>query len=229
MNRYFCMLDSVDTLSDQHVVLNVQTKCNIPQALAEGIIQDASDAVQLKKAMKQSSDYMEIIWYRQTNPYIELTIDVESGETNVWLDQNNKSDQTNLQDTHPTIHLKEHEFSHKPMQAKLLIDRQQEMLAPDRPYDLGAVKMYLQRFNISNRDNPSLPDKRKEYYNRTPINWNIMVAKAVTDTIDITTVSRKCELMINYKHAWQSCRGALINKSAENQIESLEQIKHNWS
>ena len=225
MYRYFCMIDSVDTIQDTRVVVNVRTKCNIPQALAEGIIKNAEDPDDLKKAMKQSSDYMEIIWYQQTNPYVELTIDVESGDTNVWLDQNHTIDQTNLTDVHPIIHLKEHEFSHKPMHVKRLIDRQQEMFAPDRPFDLGPVKIYLQRFNISNRDVESLPAKRKEYYNRTPINWDIMVAKAVTDTIDITTVSRKCELLINYKHAWQSCRGALINKSAENQIESLKQIK----
>lgn len=218
------MVDSVDTLPDDRVVINVSTECSIPQALAEGIIKDENNPKDRRKALKPSSDYMNKIWIHQQQSNITVVIHVESG-TVQYLHQTcteHPEGQTyNMPEQ--SVELKEHEFSHLPWHAKHNLDVFQHMWTPERPTIDQHVKLYQQQFIISNRS--TVKGARLKYYERGPINWNIRVVKLITEHVVVSTVSRKCELHVDYKHAWEQCRGALINKSPENQIDSIDQIK----
>lgn len=227
MYRYFCMLDSVNTLNDRRVVINVRTKCNVPQALAEGIIKDASDPDDLKKAMKQSSDYMDVVWCKQTNPDVHFTMNVETG--NVYF----PSDVSLFRpmgrcfyNKLPPIMIREHEFSHDPVNAKRDLNKHIDIWNPKQMIKHAQTKIYQQRFIISNRDN--VPITRQQYYKRGPINWDIHVSKVITDLVKITTVSRKCELYVDYSKEWKNCQGALIRQSDQNKIQSIDQLKDDW-
>lgn len=221
------MLDSVDTLDDTRVVVNVRTVCNIPQALAEGIIKDAQDPSDLKKAMKQSSDYMDVVWYKQTNPDVHFLIHVESGDLHFPDDKSlfrpggrwyrNQSKAT---------HIREHQFSHDPINAKRDLDKHMSIWSPDQVIDRDGVKIYQKHFEISNRD--KVPSARQQYYDRGPINWDIRVSKAVTDLVSLITVSRKCELHVDYTKNWKHCQGALIRQSDQNRLDTIDQIKDDW-
>lgn len=227
MYRYFCMLDSVDTLQDRRVVVNVRTVCNIPQALAEGIIKDAEDPDDLKKAMKQSSDYMDVVWCKQTNPDVFFTMHVETGdvcfpeETSIFRPKGRF-----YHNDSAAMLIREHEFSHDPVNAKRDLDKHMNLWCSDQVIVKDDVKVYQKRFEISNKE--TVPPARQEYYKRGPINWDIQVSKTVTDLINISTVSRKCELYVDYMEDWKCCQGALIKQSDQNRLESIDQIKDDW-
>lgn len=218
MNRFFCLLDTVDTLVDDRVVINAQTKCNIPQALAEGIIKNDSEPDQLAKAMRQSSDYMEILWIYHKNQNISIEMHVESGD----VEFKHGPDDRMYHNTQSSISLKEHQFNHQPKLMKIKFDEYQEKESPDSIITRPSVKLYQQKFEISNRD--KVRGVRLEYYQRSCINWKISCAKIVTDHVKVTTSSRKCEMHVEYNHDWRNCAGALIMKSTENKRDHLHQI-----
>ena len=227
MYRYFCMLDSMDTLTDNRLTINVQTVCNIPQALAEGIIKDANDPDDYKKAMKQSSDYMDVVWVKQTNPHVHFIMHVESGAVHFPGEKTIFSPRGKIYKQHDEITpIREHEFSHDPVNAKRQLDKHMKIWCPDQVINKNHVSVYQKHFEISNRH--SVPPARQEYYNRGPINWDINVSKVVTNLASIVTVSRKCELYVDYSNNWKQCQGALIHQSDKNQLDSIDQI-NDWN
>ena len=218
------MIDSCNSLTNDRLVVNVQTKCNIPQALAEGLIKDVDDP----KAQKQSSDYMEKAWIYHKRNGISIVMDVEDGSVAYLHEKTADTEQNKvLLDRWPVVELKEHEFSHNPLYCKQHVDQFQLMWSPDRPEIDHNIETFQQRFIISNRDQVS--GKRLEYYQRSPINWNIMVSKVITDHVKVSTVSRKCELHIEYRHDWTVCNGALVKKSTDNKLDHFFHIKDDWS
>ena len=230
MHRYFCMLDTVDTLPDDNrLVINARTVVNLPQAIAEGIVKDPGDPKEIEKALKQSSDYMELIWMKLLKPDVELTINVETGDVDVYSPKVSQ-----YKDRFTPVELKEHQFSHPPFNAKCLLDQHQQMWFPDRPVHVSDdLQVYQQRFHITNINTSfGIAPEREQYYAREDINWDIMAAKIVTPVVDVVTVSRKCEVLVNYTKDWKKCAGALIKQHPENQLDteqsSLKYIKDSW-
>lgn len=223
MIRNFCLFDSLDTLENDRVIVNAQTKCNVPQALAEGIIKSDTDPDQVAIAMKQSSDYMDKVWIHHESSGMSIQIHVESGDVTFQHERvlMLKLGRT-YKNRYPVVELKEHEFSHQPYFIKKNFDNYQNMWAPDRPIIKHGVELYQQNFEISNRD--KVRGRRLEYYNRGPINWKIACAKIITDHVKVLTISRKCEVHVEYRHDWRDCAGALINKTSDNDRDCLYQI-----
>jgi len=221
------MIDSVDTLTDNRLVINVRTKCNVPQALAEGIIKDVDDPNDMKKAMKQSSDYMDVVWFKQTNPYVHLIMHVENGDVHFPDDKSIiRPNGRWYHHDEASVPIREHEFSHEPVNAKKQLDTHMNIWCPEHVIKRDHVCVYQRHFEISNRE--TVPPARQEYYNRSPINWDIRVSKVVTDLASVVTSSRKCELHVDYNNNWKKCQGALIRQSDQNRLESIDQIKDDW-
>lgn len=223
------MFDTVDTLpGENRLVINARTKINLPQAIAEGIVEDAGDPKEIEKALVQSADYLETVWVKMLKPDIEMFIHIESGDIEVLSPVVEK-----YTDRFPSVKLKEHQFNHPPVHAKCLMDQHQELWMADRPVHLDDIHLYQQRFEIFNRTSEyNLPEQRIEYYNREEINWNIMVTKIIIPFMKIVTISRKCELLLDFQKDWKKCAGAVVRQHAENQLpdepSSLKLIKPTW-
>lgn len=229
MHRYFCMFDTIDTLpGDNRLVINARTTVNLPQAIAEGIVADPGDPKEIEKALVQSADYLDTIWLKMLKPDIEIFIHIESGDVEVLSPVVEK-----YTDRFPSVKLKEHQFNHPPVHARCMLDQHQELWMADRPVHLDDVDLYQQRFEIYNRDeNFNLPEERVKYYAREEINWNIMVTKIIIPHMNIITISRKCELLLDFQKDWKKCAGAVVRESVENQLpdesSSLKLIRPGW-
>lgn len=77
MSRYFCMIDTKDTLPNR-LTVNVQTRNNVAQALAENLYPKLTHEQRVEQALKPSSDYMDRVWVRDHRSGCELEVHVES-------------------------------------------------------------------------------------------------------------------------------------------------------
>ena len=199
MSRYFCLVDTLDTLSNQ-VVINIATRNNIEQAIAENLGPKLTHEQRIEKALKPSSDYVDKIWVYQQNTVVDYMMHVESGDIE-FVDQT-------FANTSPWIELKEHEFKKSHI----------NWIAHDHVNKHNMVRFSQNRYRISNTQS------RPEYYARHVINREIMSLRTKIPGFTISCDSRKCLLNISTTHAWKQWCGAMIEKSPGNQREHLRHI-----
>ena len=209
------MLDTGDTRSFR-LIINVQTKTNVPQAIAEKLCTNLTHEERVVHASRPSSDYLDIIWVKQIKPQFEYSIHIESGVVKFG----NGDTYTPCKE----IHMKEHEWSHN--QHGLTHD----MISGSKLWDIpvvqrGSFKLISANINISNVHLDTQPDGRREYYNRSTINHQLKCTMVHHPLVTLHTCSRKCDVRFDLHASWLGCTGALIEKSDDNQIPSLRYIR----
>ena len=212
MNRYFCMLDTCDTLS-QRVVINIETQINVDQAIAENLCPKLTTEQRIEHAKKEHADYIKRVWVRQYGGF-QCNIHVESGEFRFGPSHSHGPDQT--------IYMKEHEFSHQDHGLHRRLMRGCDKW--DMNFHIkGDIQYMAKNIHINNIKN--VPPVRQQYYNRSPINHQLVCTMLKHSSYSIYTCSRKCDLHIEFEHDWQECVGALVSQSNDNQREHLRHVK----
>ena len=209
------MLDTGDIRSSR-LIINVQTKTNIPQAIAEKLCPNLTHEERVAHASRPSSDYLDIIWVKQIKPQFEYSIHIESGVV--------KFGNGDTYAPCEEIHMKEHEWSHK--QHGLARD----MIGGSGAFDIpvvhrGPFEITTANINISNVHLNTQPTGRREYYNRSVINHQLKCTMVHHSLVTIHTCSRKCDVRFDFHAGWNGCTGALIEQSDDNQIPGLRHIK----
>lgn len=211
-NRFFCMFDTLDVMS-KRLVINVQTKTNVQQALAENLCPNLTHEQRLAHANKSSSDYMELVWIKQYGGF-ECTINIESGEILFTNGDKYTPDQT--------ISMKEYELSHPKTGAY------RQLLNACDTWDMnyhkrGSIKLMSKNIHINNTTQVA-PD-RQEFYARSPINHQIICTMLHHPNITTHTCSRKCDLRVDVACDWRKGTGALVAQSEHNTREHLRHVK----
>lgn len=210
-NRFFCMLDTLDVLPNR-IIINTQTKINIPQAIAENLCPKLTHEQRVEHANRASSDYMEMVWIKQPGKF-QCTINIETGEIRFTDGSTYTPDQT--------IYMKEHQFSHYRSGARWNLLRccdKWEMNYHER----GPIKLMSKNIHINNITN--VPPARQEYYARSPINHQIKCTMLQHPSFTIHTCSRKCDLRVDVACNWRECVGALVAESDDNAREHLHHV-----
>lgn len=199
MSRCFCLVDTFDTLENR-VIINIATRNNIEQAIAENLCPKLTHEQRVEKALKPSSDYTDKIWVHQQNTQIDYVMHVESGDIE-FVDQT-------FTNTSPWQEIKEHEFkkSHN------------DWINNDHVNKHNMVSFSQNRYRISNTES------RVEYYARHVINREIMSLRTKIPGFTILCDSRKCLLSMSTSHTWKQWSGAMIEKSPDNRREHLRHI-----
>ena len=200
MSRHFCLIDTRDTLPGR-VVINIQTRNNVEQAIAENINPNMSHAERVEQAKKPSSDYMYRVWVRHYNPDYELEIHVESSELlyNGQLIKNQaewlKVQPRGWTEEHPTC---------GPTQKHLHVD-------------LGHIKYVHRRYHIS-------PGKPVEHH----LNTHVKSAYVkLSPNIFIQTHSKSCAFKFITQHkqcTWSKWTGCQIDQSDDNKRDHLKHV-----
>ena len=210
-NRFFCMFDTLDVMP-KRLVINVQTKTNIPQAIAENLCPDLTPEQRVAHASRPSSDYMELVWIKQHGGF-QCTINIETGEIQFANGDKYTPDQT--------ISMKEHEFNHQQHGARW------NLLSECDTWDMnyhkrGPIKLVSKRIHINNTT--QVPPVRQQYYARSPINHKIICTMLQHPNITIHTCSRKCDLRVDVACDWRKGVGALVAESDNNTREHLRHV-----
>ena len=209
------MLDTGDNRSSR-LIINAQTKTNVPQAIAENLCPNLTHEERVAHASRPSSDYLDIIWVKQIKPNFEYSIHIESGVV--------RFGNGDTYTPHEQVHMKEHEWSHK--QHGLARD----MICESKAFDIpvvhrGPFEIATTNINISNVHLDTQPAGRAEYYNRSTINHQLKCTMVDHPLVTIHTCSRKCDVRFEFHASWSGCTGALIEKSDDNQITGLRFIR----
>lgn len=210
-NRHFCMLDTINVLSNR-LIVNVQTRCNVQQAVAENLCPNLTHEQRVKHASKPSSDYIDLIWMKQFQVF-ECVISIESGKI--------EFDDGSCYHPDQTIHMKEHQFNNRPDGVR------HNLLKHKDAWDMnvskhGQLDILTKHIHISNIDD--VPPARQEYYKRSSINHEITCTMITHPDITIHTCSRKCDLQVDFVHDWVNCTGALIQQSDLNRRDHLKHV-----
>lgn len=208
------MLDTGDTRSSR-LVINVQTKTNIPQAVAENLCPKLTHEERVAYASRPSSDYLDIIWVKQIKPHFEYSIHIETGVIKFGNGDTFAPDKL--------LCMKEHEWSHKQHGLK------HDMIEMSEAFDIpvvqrGSFEIATASINISNVHLDTQPAGRREYYNRSTINHQLKCTMIRHPLVTIHTCSRKCDVRFDFHTNWLGCTGALIQESNDNQIPGLKHI-----
>ena len=78
MSRFFCMIDTHATLPNR-LTINLQTRNNVSQAVAENLCPKLTHEQRVKHALQPSADYMDRVWIYDHKSGCKLEIHVESG------------------------------------------------------------------------------------------------------------------------------------------------------
>ena len=200
MNRHFCMIDTRDTLPDR-VVINIQTRNNIAQAVAENLRSKLTHEQRVEHAREGHADYIDRVWVRNFGLKFELEIHLESSELlyNGQLIKN----QTEWLQVKPHQWHDEHK-TFGPTQEHLHVD-------------LDQIKYVHRRYHIS----PGLPVEHH-------INTHVKSAyvKVSTDMY-IQTHSKRCDFRFTSKHkqhVWSKWTGCLVEQSDDNKRDHLKHV-----
>lgn len=199
MSRYFCLIDTLDTLNNR-VIINIATRNNIEQAIAENLCPKLTHEQRVAQALKPSSDYVDKIWVHQQNTVVDYVMHVESASIEF-------ADQT-FTNTSPWTELKEHEFKKSHI----------NWISNDHVNNHNMVSFSQNRYRITNTQS------RAEYYARHVINREIMSLRTKIPGFMIWCDSRKCQINMSTSHVWKQWTGAMIEKSTHNTRDRLRRI-----
>jgi hypothetical protein len=208
------MLDTRETLDKgRRFIVNIETKVNVPQAIADGTCKDKNNPKEIEKVSRQQADYIDWVWVKHERPGVSYKIHIESGRIQMghgrWY---------NCPTDH-SVSMLEHEFSHAPLNIKHSLDKHINIWLPQKHKRDGILNIYQQRLRISNTDS------RPEYYNKSHLNHDIYITKTTFPDMSLSTCSRKCELFVDFTEDWSNCVGALIKESDDNIIPSLDHVR----
>lgn len=208
------MLDTLDN-KPWRLIINVQTKTNVEQAIAENLGPKLSHEERVKLASRPSSDYIDQVWVRQLKPHFEYVVHLETGVIRFG-----NGDQYT---PHTQLYMKEHEWSHNQHGLKndmLRAHEQWNMNVIDR----GLIQFVSNTIHITNINAESLSPTRKEYYDRSPINSCLKSVMIKHPNVTVRTCSRKCDLQVSFPYDWTKCVGALIEQSDLNKRDHLKHV-----
>jgi len=206
------MFDTLDVMSNR-LVVNVQTKTNIPQAIAENLCANLTHEQRVKHASRPSSDYMELVWVK-LHGIFQCTINIETGEILFGNGTKYAPDQT--------ISMKEHQFNHPQHGARW------NLLSECDTWDMnyhnrGPIKLMSKNIHINNTT--QMPQDRQQYYARSSINHQIVCTILRHPHVTIHTCSRKCDLRVDVACDWRNSAGALVAESDDNVRDNLTHVK----
>lgn len=206
MARFFCSLDTRDTL-ERRLVVNIGTRVNVEQAIAENINPRISHAERVEQAKKESSDYTETLWFRLYNPDVQFTIDVESGSIEF-------DDGTKYVNDAKWIDMPEHEITNNMRDVQQSISKMSWHTHRDISFSLNC-------WRVSN------VDSNPERYNRSRINTHINHTCVYMGPLMFATCSRACCYSVGCdfpESVWRKWTGANIVQSDDNVREHLKQV-----
>ena len=200
MSRYYCMLDTQKTLPSR-VVINIGTKNNVAQAVAENLNPKMTHDQRVEHAKKEHSDYIERVWIRHYDPDYEMEVHLESSEL-IY------NDQLYVNNTE-WLKVKPHQWkkecdSFGPLQKHLHVN-------------LDHIKYVHRRYHVS----PGLPVEHI-------INTHIKsIYVKISPEMYIQTHSKRCDFRFKVKNSeslWKNWTGCLIEQSDDNKRDNLKQI-----
>ena len=207
MNRYFRMIDTLDTLP-QRIVVNMGTSTNIKQAIAENVCPKLTPEQRVEHAKQKHSDYAEWLWVRVFDPGAMFKIHIESGR----IEFNNKAYHCDA----PWQDIKANELTESKY-----VWPQMNMTGQSH----HGVIFTQQRYRVTNTEvNP-------EYFNRSIINREIRMTFVILPSeLGLVTSSRNCRFSFDLDQVhmnndlYKGWIGANVRQSDDNILDHLEQV-----
>ena len=206
MPRYFCSLDTRDTL-DRRLVVNMSTRVNIEQAIAENICPEMSHAERVEQAKKGSSDYIDTLWFRLYNPGVEFTINIETGDIIF-------SDGTKFVCGAKYTDMCNHEIHRNMCDIK-------QSLSKMRWYKHMGVHLAQNKWRVND------VDSNPQRFKRSRINTHITHTCVHMGMLMFATFSRKCRYTIGCGYpesVWRNWIGANVTQSDDNKRDHLKHV-----
>ena len=200
------MLDTKNIIKSR-VVINMQTKYNINQAVAENLGGDISHADRMNKSMEKHSDYADILWIQHFNPGFTMRIHIESG----------------------TVHYNDKQLpTYSPGRLKVKPYEYKQHLLNWSNRDMEWAQQPMLLYSHGHYEIVDWPSESNEFYRRSELNRLINNVYVVIDPVmSISTCSRRCEFNFNYLTPYETSikfDGAMIRQSDDNILDHLEQV-----
>lgn len=206
MARFFCSLDTRDTL-ERRLVVNIGTCVNVEQAIAENINPGMSHEGRVKLAKQDNSDYIETLWFRLYNPDVQFTISVESGDIMF-------GDGTKFVNDTKYVDVPNHEIDYN-------VSNIEESISIMHWNKYRNISFAQNRWRVNNTDHDP------ERYKRSRINTHVKHTCVYMGALSFATCSRTCHYSICCgfpKSVWKNWVGANVRQSDDNVREHLKHV-----
>lgn len=206
MARFFCSLDTKNTL-ERRLIVNIGTRVNVEQAIAENINPEMSHEERVKQAKQDSSDYIETLWFRLYNPDVQFTIDIESGDIIF-------GDGTKFVNDTKYIDVPNHEIDYNVNNIDESISKMHWNVHNDVSFAQNSWRVCDQESN---------PVRFK----RSRINTHVKHTCVYMGALSFATCSRTCRYNLGCgfpKSVWKNWVGANVRRSDDNVREHLKQV-----
>ena len=203
MSRCFCMIDTLDTIPDR-LVINIQTRNNVEQAVAENINPKLTHEQRVEHAKTEHADYIDRVWVHNFGLKFELEIHVESGE----LFYNNKQ----IENKSTWKQVKQYEYVDEYNSWCSGTDKQFSDW-----YSHGVFYYIQKKYHIMNP--PGV-----DHHINTHIKTTYFTP---AEGFFMRTSSKCCDVGVrplNHQSVWDTWTGALVRQSDDNKRDHLKHV-----